>query len=390
MIKVVLNMLKWLHFLWIFILSVHTVAAQDLVDCNNFLADAREAYEAGMVELVPELLLECIRTNGLTGEPKKEAYKLVINSYLFDYMSADADSLMDDFVRDFPNYRAATLDPQEFVALLNAHLIAVGIDPNEIPVDSTLIRKNFFQRFKERELTKGAGEYGNSLGFHVGIPLTLPVTLEGYSVGDPTADDSHFGMLPGLLAGAEVNLILKPKLEASFGLIYNLSRFSYTATPLDQISYRYVEAQHQLLVPISILYKFNPESRKLGYYMRAGIIPSYLMHATGKGTRTAGTSQDEQAVDPVAITASRRNMNVAGMIGGGIRIPLSNAFIFTEIRLTSYLGRANLEDSRYPDNDLTWLLYHVDSNFRVNKLSIHGGICWDLTNFTFGRDAQDD
>ena len=36
MIKVVLNMLKRLHFLWIFILSVHAVTAQDLVDCNNY------------------------------------------------------------------------------------------------------------------------------------------------------------------------------------------------------------------------------------------------------------------------------------------------------------------------------------------------------------------
>lgn len=390
MIKVVLNMLKRLHFLWIFMLTVQTVAAQDLVDCNNFLADAREAYEAGMVELVPELLLECIQTNGLTGEPKKEAYKLVINSYLFDYMTAEADSLMDGFVRDFPNYRAATLDPQEFVALLNSHLIAVGIDPNEIPVDSTLIRKNIFQRFKERELTKGAGEYGNSLGFHVGIPLTLPLTLEGYSVGDPSTDDSHFGMLPGILAGVETNLILKPKLEASFGLIYNMDRFSYSATPLNQVSYRYVEAQHQLILPISILYKFNPESMKLGYYMRVGFIPSYLIKATGKGTRSSVASQDELQVDPVAITASRRNMNVAGMIGGGIRIPLSNAFIFTEIRLSSYLGRANREDVRYPDNDLTWGLYHVDSDFRVNRLSVHGGICWDLTNLTIGKDAQDD
>ena len=305
-------------------------------------------------------------------------------------MSAEADSLMDDFVRDFPDYRAATLDPQEFVSLLNAHLLAVGIDPSEIPVDSTLIKKNFFQRFRERELTKGAGEYGNSLGFQVGVPLTLPFTLEGYSLGDPTSDESHFGLLPGILAGVEANLILRPKLEASFGLLYDLSRFSYSATPLNQLSYRYVEAQHQLILPVSLLYKFNPESRKIGYYMRAGFIPSYLIRATGKGTRTAEISQDGQDVDPLAITASRRNMNVAGMIGGGIRIPLSNAFIYTEIRLSSYLGRANQEDERYSDSDLTWLLYHVDSDFRVNKLSIHGGICWDLTNFSLGIDAQDD
>ena len=80
-------------------LGIQSLTAQDLVDCTYLLEDAREAYDAGMVELVPELLLECIQSNGLSGEAKKEAYRLVISSYLFDYMSAEADSLMDDFVR---------------------------------------------------------------------------------------------------------------------------------------------------------------------------------------------------------------------------------------------------------------------------------------------------
>lgn len=361
-------------------MGLQSIAAQDLVDCTNFLEDAREAYAAGMVEVVPELLMECIQTNGLTGEARKEAYKLVINSYLFDYMSAEADSLMDDFVREFPDYRAAVLDPQEFVTLLDAHLIALGIDPDEIPVDSTAVgRPNFFQRFREREITKGAGEYGNTVGFNLGIPLTIPFTLEGYSVGDPATDDSHFGPLPGIMLGAEANLILRTKLEASFGLIYDLSRFTYSATPVSQTSYRYVEAQHQVLLPLSVMYKFNPENRKICYYLRGGIVPSYLFHATGKGTRTSGGSQDDLIVDPTKITASRVNFNLDGMLGWGFRIPLSTAFIFTEIRLTSRLLKANREDMRYQNNDLSWLLYHVDSNFRVNKLSICAGVSWDIT-----------
>jgi hypothetical protein len=375
-LKIFIGLLLWsLSFL-----GLQTLAAQDLVDCSYMLADAREAYEAGMVELVPELLLECIQTGGLSGEAKKEAYKLVINSYLFDYMSQQADSLMDDFVNEFPDYRAAPSDPQEFANMLDIHLIALGIDPTQVPADSTVSeRAGLLQRFREREINKGAGEYGNTLGFNVGIPLTLPFALEGYSLGDPLEDESHFGLLPGFMAGVEANLILRRKLEASFGLIYDLSRFTYSAAPVSLVSYRYVEAQHQLLLPLSVFYKFNPESRKICYYLRGGIIPSYLFYASGKGTRTSGSSQDEVLVDPTGITASRVNLNLDGMIGGGIRIPLKNAFIFTEIRLTSRLIKANREDMRYPDNDISWLLYHVDSDFRVNKLSICGGVCWDIT-----------
>jgi len=361
-------------------LGFQALTAQDLVDCTYLLEDAREAYEAGMVELVPELLLECVQTNGLTGEPKKEAYKLVINSYLFDYLPAEADSLMDGFVRDFPDYRAESSDPQEFVYLLDAHLIALGINPDQIPEDTTAIadtrRAGYFSR---RVITKGAGEYGNTLGFNVGATLSWPNTLEGYSVGDPARDESHFGLLPGFMAGAEANLILNEKLEVSFGLLYNLTRFSYSATPLSFASYRYVESQHQVQVPLSALFKLNPENRTKCYYLRGGLIPSYLFYASGKGTRTGEASTDDVVVDPMAITESRVNFNLDAMLGGGIRIPLNNAFIFGEIRWTTRILKANKDDSHYQNNDLTWMLYHADSDFRVHQLSICGGICWDIT-----------
>ncbi len=99
-------------------------------------------------------------------------------------------------------------------------------------------------------LIKGAGEYGNTMGFNVGANLAISNKLEGYSVGDPGQDDSHFGLLPGFQLGAETNLILNRKLEASFGLLYNLTRFSYSASPLSSISYRYVEAQHLVELPL--------------------------------------------------------------------------------------------------------------------------------------------
>jgi hypothetical protein len=381
MIKMLVNMPNRILIFLFLCLGIQTLTAQDLVDCTYLLEDAREAYDAGMVELVPELLLECVQSNGLSGEAKKDAYKLVISSYLFDYMPAEADSLMDDFVREYPEYRAENSDPQEFVFLLEAHLIALGINPDLIPEDTTAVvgdigRSGYFSR---RNIIKGAGEFGNTLGFNVGATLSLPNTLEGYSVGDPATDESHFGLLPGFLAGADANLILNRKLEASFGLLYNLTRFSYSATPLSFISYRYVEAQHQVLLPLSIIFKFNPDDRKVCYYLRAGVVPSYLFYASGKGTRSYESSLDDVTVERTDITTSRVKFNLDGLLGGGARIPLNKAFIFAEIRLTTHILQANQEEDRYQNSDLTWLLYHVDSDFRVHQLSICGGICWDLT-----------
>ena len=362
-------------------LGFQTLTAQDLIDCTYLLEDAREAYEAGMVELVPELLLECIESNGLSGEPREEAYKLVLNSYIFDYLSDEADSLMDHFVVEFPEYRAKNSDPQEFVFLLNAHLRVLGIDPDSIPGDTVVAGEGEAgnRRPIRRVITKGAGEFGNSLGFSFGIPLSLPHIVEGYGVGDPANDESHFGLLPGILVGADGNLILHRKLEASFGLLYSLTRFSYSATPLTFTNYRYVEAQHHVLLPLSVVYKFNPEERRMCYYLRGGVEPGYLLHASGKGTRSYEASLDDLNVERTDITDSRRHFKLNLLLGGGVRIPLNNAFIYVETRVTSDLLQANRDESRYQNNDLSWLLYHVDSDFRVHQLSICAGICWDLT-----------
>ncbi len=381
MIKKFVNMPKGILIFLVLCLGTQTLRAQDLVDCTYLLEDAREAYEAGMVELVPEFLLECIQSSGLSGEAKKEAYKLVINSYIFDYLTAEADSLMDGFVREFPDYRAVNSDPQEFVFLLDAHLTALGIDPNLTPEDTRpeVVETKAPGYFARRNITKGAGEYGNTVGFNVGATLGISNTLEGYSVGDPGQDDSRFGLLPGFQTGAEVNLILNRRLEASFGLLYNLTRFSYSASPLSFTSYRYVESQHLVELPLTLVLKLNPENRKICYYLRGGLVPSYLLNASGKGTRSYEASQDDVVVDQIDISASRVKFNLAGLLGGGVRIPLDNAFIFGEIRWVTQILQANLEADRYPNSDLTWLLYHVDSDFRVHQLSICGGICWDLT-----------
>ncbi|MCP4648437.1 MAG: PorT family protein, partial [bacterium] len=187
--------------------------------------------------------------------------------------------------------------------LLDTHLRALGINPDESPEDSLTIVEDSKTPgyFARRNITKGAGEYGNTIGFNVGATLSFANTCEGYGVGDPEQDDSHFGLLPGFQLGAEANRILNNKWEASFGLLYNLTRISYSASPLSFTSYRYVESQQLVELPLSMIYKLHPDNRKVCYYLRGGFTPSYLFSASGKGTRTG--EDDEVVVDRTRISA---------------------------------------------------------------------------------------
>lgn len=379
MIKNRIDMPNRILMFLVLCLGYQTVASQDLVDCTYLLADAKEAYEGGMVELVPELLLDCIESNGLSGESRKEAYKLVLNSYIFDYLTVEADSLMDDFIREYPEYRAENSDPQEFVFLLNSHLRALGIDPDQLPGDTVVETDSPSDPKEQKFFARESGVAGNSMGFKVGGSLSIPRTVEAYSVGDPAEDDGHFGPLPGTLAGAEVNLLLNRRVEASIGLLYSMTRLSYTSAPLSFTSYRYVEAQHQLVLPLTVIYKLNPDTRNISYYLRGGVAPGYLFYASGKGTRSVEGSQEDVSVEKTDITESRSPFNLNILAGGGIRIPIKRAFIYVEGSLNYSVLLVNRDENRYLNNDITWLLYHADSDFRVHQFSICAGICWDLT-----------
>lgn len=362
-------------------LAYQTLTAQDVAGCTYLLEDAKEAYAGGMVELIPDLLLPCLGPDGLKGRPRRDAYKLVINAYLFDHLPQEAENLMNRFMAEYPDYRAGNSDPAEFVLLLNTQLIARGIDPDDLR-DQTDETEGDSVRTRPRRVKrdKVMGVSGNSLGFHVGVNGSIPYVVERYSFGDPAQDQGHFGIRPGFQLGAEVNYSLNERFEISSGLLYNRSSLKYSATPLTQVSYKYIENGNHLQLPVSAIFKLNPESEAISYYVRAGLVADYLFSAKGSGTRSSGQSGNEITVEKTDITSSRRQINLSILAGAGLRIPMNRSFFYAEARFTSGLLKANQAASRYPNNDLSWLLFHVDSDFRIHQIGICAGICWDISN----------
>jgi hypothetical protein len=368
------------RILLFFLLAIgyQTLMAQDPAGCNYLLEDAKEAYTAGMVELIPALLLPCLEADGLTGSSKREAYKLVINAYLFDDLPQQAEDLMNRFVEEYPNYRAGSADPAEFELLLNNILISKGIDPDDLD-EYVAEGDTASTRSRKPRREKVLGVTGHSLGFQAGINGSFPQVMERYSLGDPGEDQGHFGIQPGFQVGANINYVLNDHFEISADLIFNLVRFSYAATPLTDISYKYIENGNHFQLPVSLIYLLNPESEALTYYARAGVVADYLLSAHGSGTRTSDATGNEVSVGKTELTGSRNQINLLWMAGMGIRYPLNRSFFYAEARFSLGILQSNRAENRYMNNDLNWMLYHVDSDFRTHQISICAGICWDIT-----------
>lgn len=387
-------MRKWILIIVPLFVWLKATSAQDMVGCTQLLEDAREAYSAGMVELVPDLLLPCLET-GLTGVPKQEAYKLVINAYLFDYLPDEADSVMSDFLVDFPDYQSTPDDDVEFAQLLRtlkqrraderAAAIAAEADRARQREQERLAieQRRLEEKARQRQSRPSRRSSSSSIGAFLGSSVSFPQIVEPYSTGNPLEDGGSYGMaIPGLGVGMVFNLPVSRIMEVSFELMYNRTRFNYKAAPLSFAEYEYDEFQNRMGLPLSMLFVLNPDSRT-SLYMRAGIIGDYLLSASASGSRsitgTGSSSQGEVVTEKVSITNSRARFNLFGMAGMGVRIPMNKATAFIETRFTSGIFMMNMEENRYDTNqDLIWMINHVDSDFRLHQLNLCAGIAWYL------------
>ena len=373
-------MRKWILIIIPLSFWSHSIWSQDVVGCNQLLEDAKEAYEAGMVELVPDLLIPCLESGGLSGASRQEAYKLVINAYLFDYLPDEAGAMMERFVDEFPDYRAGEGDAAEFALLLDSKLRERGIDPDqevaEVQEEETPVQP---QRQPTRQpVVRPPFEYGNSLGFVVGGNVSFPQMVERYSVGDPSEDDGSFGMKPGFQVGVNMNLRIGRAVETSFGLQINRTSFSYAATPVSFANYEYTENEYRLQLPATFNFRLNPDGRRVSVYLSMGIMGDYLISAQGSGVRSYTEMLRDVEVDKTDIKDSRAALNLSGLAGIGVRIPLENSFIFIESRYAAGIFLVNKPENRYENQDLIWLLYHVDSDFRMQQVSFMAGMAWNL------------
>jgi hypothetical protein len=127
-----------------------------------------------------------------------------------------------------------------------------------------------------------------------------------------------------------------------------------------------------------MIFRLNPQSARTSVYIRLGIMADYVLGATGAGTRSSTDSQRDVVLEKTKILDSRARLNLHGMAGFGVRFPLQKAFIFLETNFTSGIFLGNREENRFENHEVTWLLYHVDSDFKLHQLNFAVGMAWNL------------
>jgi hypothetical protein len=300
-------------------------------NCAINLRLAQTAYEAGQIEGIPALITGCIKS-GFTKEEKIQAYKLLINAYIFDDNIEKAEQVMYDFLVAYPEYEVIATDPNEFADLMN--------------------------QFDNRP------RY--SVGVMAGGNLSQIRILENIATYETKGNVGNYksgglGFQAGLLFAKNLTDVIELNLEVQ----YKLAKYSFNVSPDSFSTVKKYETQSVLLFPVSVSYKFLPG--KFSPYGRLGLLTGYMLTSGADLVKTfkAGTATPLSG-EQIDLINKRNRVNMWIIIGGGVKYKISKGYIRADIRYN--LGLKNqVSNNSWKDkqSDLEWKYgYRDDKNVR--------------------------
>jgi hypothetical protein len=266
--------------------------------CLNTLREAKELYESGLIDEIPEMLSGCMES-GFTRAQRIEAYKLIILTYLFDDDQFEAERMMDNFLKKFPEYEVMPNDPVEFVYLLESY--------------------------------KTSSFY--SLNLFFGPNFTNPRITELYSPIDQSQSEFRDKTGVGFHVGFGVSRNLWKSVNINIDAIYSWQNFTLIEKGTTQIgagearSFTEITVKERMKkvdVPFSFTYSFGKGN--LSYFARLGGMISFTLENSRSPQRTQiGT---ELISESLADISKQREQITYAMLGGfGFEYKIPRGFL---------------------------------------------------------------
>lgn len=305
--------------------------------CALNLIEAKKQYNAGQIEEVPGLLLDCIES-GFSKEERIEAYKLLIVSYIFDDYPDQAEKYMLQFLNEFPEYNASDEDPFEFV--------------------------NLFEQYDNSPKF--------SAGLNLGTNLSMVRVTEPFGVYNTNNVSGNYSIAPGFIIGGNLHYFLDSKYEISIEALFSSTAIKYEVDPFPFTTTKYTESQQRIETPLSLVYSFN--DKNISPYARIGFKPSLLVSSKSESERTYsgtdGVIYETILGESINISDKRIPLQISALMGGGLRYSVNKDYFFIDVRynlgFTSQVDPSSRQD---PDDDNTWLFYNVQDDFKLSDLS---------------------
>lgn len=345
------NAIKILISLYLIVFAPSLLLAQQK-DCAVNLREAQNQFEMGQVQLVPGLILDCLKS-GFTPEEKIQAYKVLINAYIFDDNMAQAEIYTLEFMRKYPEYEVVATDPSEFTNLLDEF----NNDPrSSIGLGGGL---NFSQVRVIRDF---------------GVNSFFVETAEVGAKNEGNYNSSGSGFQAGLI----YNINLGPNLEISLEPMIIKNTFEFEHRPFDFAFVEYSEDQLRIDFPISLIWVFKSHG-KLDPYVRLGGKTSNLISAKSDSKRsydnTGFVAFEDVTGAGLEINDNRRINNYWAVFGGGFRYKIPRAYFFVDIRYNlGLVNQVNMSSRNDGMNENIWLYYYMEDDFLLDDISISFGV----------------
>ncbi len=305
-------------------------------NCSDKLSQAQQLFESGQIEQIPFLLDSCLNS-GFTKDQKIQAYRLLIQTYLFDSNITMADSIMLKLLSQNPDYKIARTDPVEFSELYN--------------------------NFKVK--------YQWSAGVLLGANFPRIRVIENYSLFNINKLNSTYSSIgPGIDAGFYGNLYIKNYLWVTGGLDY--SSLNYKRTDINSLKTEQVnfdEYSNWLTIPVTLNHSFL--NTKIKPIAQAGFEIDYLASDNGTIQRlnyTGNTVISNISASSIDLSGYRNKFNLAFLFGIGAVMNtdygLFQLILGDRLTLLTYVN----PNTRYSNNNMIYYYQHIDDNFKINNI----------------------
>lgn len=319
--------MKQISLLIVFAFCAHfLLQAQN--SCSDQLRTAQRSYDDGLLDDIPAILSGCMES-GFTKEERINAYKLLIQTYLFSDQLHLADEIMMQFLNEFPNYSIAANDPKEFINLHGTY--------RTTPV------------FKMELLA--------------GLSMGVPIPIDDFGVSG-SAGEYYLGA--GFTTEVNYLNILKGDFSYSAGLSFTYVALGYWNPVFD---YSEVEATlWNMTVGVPLSARFNHNFNGINLFAKAGLEPSYLIRSTGDFTRIINNNGDE--ADPAGVenlTPLSRRMDIRPFIGAGVTVNIGRDQLTASLNYKFSTFFQIDDDLRYSDLTLINSYYVIPDDLLLNQ-----------------------
>lgn len=341
----------------VFIILSLVVEVQGQGACTQTLNQAQDQFEEGHLYEIPAMLKECL-DKGFSNQEKIQAYWLLTRTYL----------IIDDPISAENSYiELLKLDPE------------YQIDEENDPIEIVYLSKKF----------KTTPIFEFTI-LKAGINSSKPSIIHQYGAYSANSNSESYASGYRFQMGPAVDYNINDNFSLSLEILFALKSYKSDITYFTRDVLKYTE--NQIWIDFPLYVRYERQYGKWSPYVYVGYSANLLLSATA----TSSFENDEISgsrtsdINNLKIKDQRNFFNTSWLAGFGTRYRIGYRYLSLEARFNGGLSNLLNKTNQFPavsdpqisgnvyNSDLIFQNPRVDSDFRLNSVSVMLGYVWPI------------